>query len=86
MFLEQDGNKLTGHGIDLNSKEKFVIKKGWYSFPHITIVRQYVSGSMPGKTMAFKAEVSEVSDKDYTGPYLSGKTQGGGDWEAERVN
>ena len=85
MFLEQNSNKLSGHGFDLNSKEKFVINKGWYNFPHVTIVRQYISGAEPGRTMTFKADVAQVSDEDYTGPYLSGKTQGGGDWEAERV-
>ena len=86
MFLEQDGNKLSGHGADSNTKEKFIIKKGWYDFPHLTIVRQYPARSAGNNLMTFKAEVSEVSDKDYVGPYLSGKTQGGGDWEAERVN
>ncbi len=86
MFLEQDGNKLTGHGYDSDSKEKFVIKRGWYSFPHLTIIRQYLNGSQPGRTLTFKADITYVSDKDYTGPYMSGKTQGGGEWEAERVN
>jgi len=85
MFLEQDGNKISGHGTDTNTKEKFIIKKGWYNFPHLTIIRQYLSRSPGSNLITFKAEVSEVADKDYTGPYLSGKTQGGGDWEAERV-
>jgi len=85
MFLEQDGSKIGGHGIDAETKEKFIIKKGWYNFPRLTLIRQY-PGRLGNSLMTFKAEVSDVSDKDYTGPYLSGKTQGGGEWEAERVD
>lgn len=86
MFLEQYGHKITGHGVDSDTKQKFVIKKGWYDFPNLTIIREYADKSHRPEPMIFKAEVSEVHDADYSGPYLSGKTQGGGEWEAERVN
>ena len=39
----------------------------------------------PVREMTFKAEVSIANDKDYQGPYLSGKTDGGGNWEAELI-
>jgi hypothetical protein len=29
--------------------------------------------------------VTYVNDRDYQGPYLNGKTQGGGTWEAEMI-
>ena len=88
MFLEQEGDRITGHGVDLNTKEKFTIEKGWYHYPKITIIRKYTKGKNQAtstRTMAFKASVSFVNDKDYQGPYMSGKTQGGGNWEAQRV-
>ncbi|RTL34914.1 MAG: hypothetical protein EKK48_30515 [Candidatus Melainabacteria bacterium] len=88
MFIEQDGDRITGHGVDLNTKEKFTIEKGWYHYPKITIIRKYTKGknqASSSRTMAFKASVSFVNDKDYQGPYMSGKTQGGGNWEAQRV-
>jgi hypothetical protein len=85
MYLEQDGGKIIGHGVDNNTKEKFVILKGWYKFPKITLIRKYVKkqGAASDREVTFKADVSWVSDKDYQGPYLKGKTQGGGDWEAQ---
>lgn len=90
MWLEQHGDKLAGHGIDHNTGEKFAIEKGWYAYPRVTIIRKYPrikgkSGVIPEHTMTFKAEVSWVSDKDYQGPYMSGKTDGGGNWEAQLV-
>ncbi len=95
MFLEQDHNKIVGHGID-DTKEKFVIEKGYYSFPKLTLIRKYpkqeaikVKGKThegkPERQMTFKADVSLANDKDYQGPYLSGKTEGGGAWEAELI-
>ena len=95
MFLEQDHDKITGHGID-DTKEKFTIEKGWYHFPKLTLVRKYlkapavkVKGKMhegkPARDMTFKADVSITNDADYQGPYLGGKTEGGGAWEAELV-
>jgi len=86
MYLEQDGGHLTGHGIDENTKEKFVIARGWYNFPRITIVRRYTKGkgrATTSREVTFKATVTWVNAADYTGPYLSGKTQGGGAWEAQ---
>ena len=90
MWLEQHGDKLQGHGVDLNTKEQFKIEKGWYAYPKVTIIRKYPaikSGkiAIPEHTMTFKAEVQWVSDKDYTGPYMRGKTDGGGNWEAQLV-
>lgn len=97
MFLEQHSVKnakdpnIRGHGFDHNTNEKFVIEKGYYSFPAITIYRKYpeikVKGKVvkPSRMMTFKAQVEWVSDKDYTGPYMSGKTEGGGGWEAQLV-
>ncbi len=82
MFLEQYGGKLSGHGIDSSTNEKFVISKGWYHYPQMTIVRSYPKSR---RALIFKAEVTNVRDSDYQGPYLKGKTQGGGDWEAQLV-
>ena len=93
MFLEQDHEKITGHGVD-DTKEKFVIEKGTYKFPTLWLIRKYPKGEAvkvkgkthegkPERTMTFKADVSVLNDKDYQGAYLSGKTEGGGNWEAE---
>lgn len=95
MFLEQDHNKIVGHGVD-DTKEKFVIEKGWYNFPKLTLIRKYQKGEAvkvkgkthegkPERSMTFKADVSILNDKDYQGAYLSGKTDGGGNWEAELI-
>lgn len=86
MFIEQDGGKFTGHGQDINTREKFTIEKGFYTFPVVSYVRRYSKddGAASNRTMAFKGEVTMVNDKDYHGPYLSGKTEGGGAWEAEQ--
>lgn len=91
MFIEQEGNKLTGHGVDKENGALFIIKKGWYSFPTASFTREYPDTKKHnqlyhGHEMTFKADVTVVNDKDYQGPYLSGKTQGGGSWEAERIN
>ncbi len=88
MYLEQEGSKISGHGIDTESKEKFEISHGWYKFPNLTIVRQYKKGKGLAKSnrqMTFKAQVSYVNGPDYQGPYLNGKTEGGGTWEAELI-
>jgi hypothetical protein len=92
MFLEQDGDRITGHGVDGDTHEKFVIDKGWYHYPRLTLIRRWPASkqkkgkktvSLPGHTMIFKATVAVESNADYQGPYLSGKTQGGGNWEAQ---
>lgn len=95
MFLEQDGSRIGGHGIDTSTKETFTIEKGWYNYPKLTLVRKYGAspakgkGKPPaaagGKTMIFKADVSWISEADYQGPYLHGKTNGGGEWEGQLV-
>jgi len=91
VFLEQDGKKLSGHGVEQSTGNHFLIKKGWYSYPRAGFIYEYISSNKtkhapPIHEMTFKADVSVVNEKDYQGPYLSGKTQGGGGWEAERVN
>jgi len=90
MFLEQVNDKITGHGVDDNTKEKFVIEQGWYKYPKLTLIRKYAAiksktGSKPERKMTFKADVSWVNENDYQGPYLAGKTEGGGNWEAQLV-
>ncbi len=85
MYLEQDGGNIKGHGEDKNTKEKFLIEKGWYHFPRLTVVRKYVKGkgAASDRTIMFKAEVQMVNDAGYQGPYMHGKTQEGGEWEAQ---
>jgi hypothetical protein len=103
MWMEQDRDRITGHGIDHETGQKFAIAQGWYRYPKLTLVLKWppskqtkmVKGkgkhpkpvkatvSVPERTMMFKAKVSNVNDRDYQGPYLNGKTQGGGNWEAQ---
>lgn len=87
MFIEQDGGNLRGHGVDNNTNERFVIEKGWYKFPKVTIVRKYTKGKDAGssRSWTFKGDVSMVHDPDYQGPYMKGEFQGGGDWEGQQV-
>ncbi len=90
MYLEQEGDLIKGHGVDLNTKEKFNIEKGWYHYPNLTLVRKYAEvkgkkGTKAARSLIFKATVSNIKDKDYDGPYMTGKTQGGGSWEAQLV-
>lgn len=87
MFIEQDGGNLRGHGTDTNTNERFVIEKGWYNFPKVTLVRKYTKGKDAASTRSwtFKGEVSVVKDPDYQGPYMKGEFQGGGDWEGQQV-
>lgn len=97
MFLEQEFDQVIGHGLDDN-KEKFVFEKIYYKYPKITLIRKYqkaapakAKGKDAGKSaggerkMTFKGDVSVVNDPDYQGPYIRGKTDGGGNWEAQRV-
>ncbi|HEY9773930.1 MAG TPA: hypothetical protein V6C81_08990 [Planktothrix sp.] len=102
MFIEATGDRIVGHGSDRDTGEKFVIEKGWYHYPHLTLVWRWPASSgapashkgkgkgkakgtagKPERTMIFKAEVKNIHDSDYTGPYLNGKTQGGGEWQAQ---
>jgi hypothetical protein len=89
MYLETENGKVTGHGHDINTQEKFVIERGWYHFPRLTIIRKYIKGKDKGaastRTMTFKGTVSVVNDADYSGPWIKGKTQGGGNWEAQLI-
>ncbi|MBX9667986.1 MAG: hypothetical protein K2X93_10225 [Candidatus Obscuribacterales bacterium] len=91
MFLEQLYNgKITGHGVDENTSEKFTIEQGSYSYPKVTLVRKYAAiktkqVTKPERRMTFKGECSWVNETDYQGAYLSGKTDGGGNWEAQKV-
>lgn len=87
MFIEQEGGKLAGRGVDTNTNERFVIEKGWYNYPKVTFVRKYTKGKDAASTRSwtFKGEVSVVHDADYQGPYMKGEFQGGGDWEGQQV-
>lgn len=90
MWLMQENKNLKGHGIDHSTNEKFTIEKGWYDFPKVTIVRKYEAIkskkiNKPERRMTFKADVNWVTDADYDGPYMQGKTDGGGNWEAQLV-
>ncbi len=94
MFLEQEWDHLVGHGLD-DTKEKFVIEKGMYQFPKVTMTRKYqntpvkVRGRLRAlgkeRIMIFRGDVSYVEESDYQGPYMHGKTDGGGSWEAQLV-
>jgi hypothetical protein len=85
MVLNQKENNVTGHGVDSNTQEKFAIENGHYKYPNLTFVRSYKKGkgAKTDRNIIFKATVSTVKDADYEGPYLSGKTQWGGSWEAQ---
>jgi hypothetical protein len=87
MFIEQDGSKLLGHGLDVNTNEKFDIESGWYKFPNISMTRKYTKGkdAASTRTMVFKGKVSNVADAQYQGALMKGETQGGGSWEAKQV-
>lgn len=83
MWLEQDNNRVTGHGIDVNTNEKFTIEKGWYAYPKITLIRKYFKGAGAANTreFTFKGKVTSSS----AGPVLKGETEYGGDWSATIV-
>jgi hypothetical protein len=91
MFLEQQlDNSITGHGQDENTMERFTIEKGWYKYPKVTLIRKYAAikskkVNKPERRMTFKADVSWVNEPDYQGPYMQGKSEGGGSWEAQIV-
>lgn len=80
MWLEQDGGRLGGHGVDTNTNEKFVITKGFYNFPRLQITCHYTKGQSAAATrdLIVKATVSG-------GPSLKGETQFGGGWQARIV-
>jgi hypothetical protein len=90
MFLEQDGNKLAGHGADQNTNESYKIV-GTYNFPDIKIIHQYPelklakNKTKPARTLEFRGKVEVVNEPEYQGPRITGKDIGGGDWMAEEV-
>jgi hypothetical protein len=90
MYMEQDGNKLTGHGIDKSTKETFTLK-GEYKFPNIKMLVKYnaVKGpkgkNKPERTLEFRGTATVVNESEYQGTRLEGKTNGGGAWMAEQV-
>lgn len=77
MWLEQDGGNIAGHGTDVNTNEKFIIEKGWYKFPKVTLKCKYVKGknAAESRELTIKATVQG-------GPSLKGETQFGGSWSA----
>jgi hypothetical protein len=90
MFLEQDGEKITGHGADKNTNESFSIV-GTYTFPDIKIIHKYPELKLskkktkPARTLEFRGKVEVVNEPEYQGPRMTGKNIGGGDWMAEEV-
>jgi hypothetical protein len=80
IWLEQDGGRLGGHGVDTNTNEKFVVTKGYYKYPRIQISCHYTKGQAAAATrdLIVKAQVSG-------GPSLKGETQFGGGWQARIV-
>lgn len=83
MWIKQDGGKLSGDGVDTTTGEKFIVAKGWYAYPKVTIVRQYVKGkgASESRTVTFKAQVS--SDGHHI--LMNGETQFGGHWDARLI-
>ncbi len=84
IFLEQNGHKVAGHGTESDTKRSFVIDNGQYKFPQVIFrIKHIHEGAF--QSMLFKGTASVVNDQDYQGTYISGKTQGGGAWEADQV-
>ncbi|CAN5231032.1 hypothetical protein BH11CYA1_BH11CYA1_29050 [soil metagenome] len=91
MYLEQDGAKISGHGMDKANKEAFTVK-GTYTYPNLKMWVKYLpvkaSGKAKGKperTLEFRGKAESVSEAEYQGTRLEGKTNGGGMWMAEQV-
>lgn len=91
MYIEQDGAKISGHGMDKNTKEAFTIK-GTYKYPDLKMWVKYLPVKASGKTKAkgersleFRGTAAVVNDPEYQGTRLEGKTNGGGLWMAEQV-
>lgn len=83
MWLEQDNDRVTGHGVDVNTNEKFVIEKGWYKHPKLTLVRKYFKGTGAAATREFTFKGTVKNGPK--GPVMKGETQFGGDWSASIV-
>lgn len=81
MWLEHDGNKLGGHGIDTSTSEAYTITAGKYNYPDISFTRSYEKGKnvKVARKVLFRAKIS--SDGHLIG--MKGETQFGGRWEAK---
>lgn len=91
MYIEQDGAKISGHGMDKSTKEAFTIK-GTYKYPDLKMWIKYLPVKASGKNKAkgersleFRGTAAVVNDAEYQGTRLEGKTNGGGLWMAEQV-
>lgn len=91
MYLEQDGTKITGHGMDKANKEAFNVK-GTYTYPNVKMWVKYLPVKAAGKnkgkperTLEFRGKAESVNEAEYQGTRLEGKTNGGGMWMAEQV-
>jgi len=91
MYLEQDGTKITGHGMDKANKEAFNVK-GTYTYPNVKMWVKYLpvkagakSKAKPERTLEFRGKAESVNEAEYQGTRLEGKTNGGGMWMAEQV-
>lgn len=91
MYLEQDGTKITGHGMDKANKEAFNVK-GTYTYPNVKMWVKYLpvkagakSKGKPERTLEFRGKAESVNEAEYQGTRLEGKTNGGGMWMAEQV-
>lgn len=77
LWLEQDGGSVTGHGVDTNTNEHFVVVKGWYRYPKLTLKCKYTKGKQAAQSRELTIQATVGS-----GPTLSGETQHGGTWHA----
>lgn len=91
MYLEQDGTKITGHGMDKANKEAFNVK-GTYTYPNVKMWVKYLpvkaagkNKAKPERTLEFRGKAESVNEAEYQGTRLEGKTNGGGMWMAEQV-
>jgi hypothetical protein len=91
IYLEQDGTKIVGHGMDKATKEAFKIS-GNYKFPNIKLWLKYLPvkaakgvKAKPERSLEFRGTAAVVNESEYQGARLEGKTNGGGAWMAEQV-
>ena len=66
---------------DIN--EHFIIEKGWYDYPKVTLIRQYIKGrgARETRTVIFRGQLSS-NGRDIV---MKGETQFGGSWDARRL-
>ena len=91
MYLEQEGTKISGHGMDKANKEAFKVK-GTYTYPNLKMWVTYLpvkagpkSKAKSERTLEFRGKADSVNEAEYQGTRLEGKTNGGGIWMAEQV-